>query len=112
LALAWTRRRCGPSWTCCGDDPPASQRTGVSVPDAVRHAQELRQSTGSGSRAPGVGRLRRTPVCIYEPTQATRDFPDPSLSKSTHSRNLGRFPAAVYETLTTISPNCCGTPRN
>ena len=26
---------------CCGHDPPASQRAGVSVPDAVRYAQEL-----------------------------------------------------------------------
>ena len=41
IGPGWMSRPCGSCWTCCGDDPPASQRAGVSVPDAVRHAQEL-----------------------------------------------------------------------
>ena len=41
LAMAWTPQPCGPRLTSCGQDPPASQRTGVPLPDAVRHAQEL-----------------------------------------------------------------------
>jgi hypothetical protein len=32
-------RPCAPCWTCCGDDPPASQRAGVPLPHAVRYAQ-------------------------------------------------------------------------
>jgi hypothetical protein len=41
ISAGWTPRPCGPCWTCCGHDPPASQRARVLVPDAVRHAQEL-----------------------------------------------------------------------
>jgi len=53
------------SWTCCGDDPPFSERAGVPLPDGVRHAQELRQSAGSCTRAVGVGRLRAGHLFVF-----------------------------------------------
>src|SRR6266436_2724880 len=41
LAPASTARRCVRCWKLCAHDPPAGQCAVISVPDCVRHAQEL-----------------------------------------------------------------------
>ena len=40
-ARAWIPPRCARFWKSCGHDPFAGQRSGVSVSDGVRHAQEF-----------------------------------------------------------------------
>ena len=47
------RQRYERCWKRCAHDPPASQRASVFVPDAMRHAQELRRvaRTGLGGRS-------------------------------------------------------------
>jgi len=62
---------CARCWTRCAHDPPAGQRAGVSVPDAVRHAQELRQPARVGARAPAIGCFRRTLVCVRQPAEGS-----------------------------------------